>query len=118
MAQYVGGVEHATMHLIYSRFFHKVLRDMGRVSSDETVRFVDDARHGDAGAGSAMSKSKGNVVDPERSHPEIRRRHLPGFHSLRRAADAATRMVGQTDRRHLAIFKSGVACVASVRRRR
>ncbi|WP_348675887.1 class I tRNA ligase family protein, partial [uncultured Abyssibacter sp.] len=36
--QYIGGVEHATMHLIYSRFFHKVMRDVGLVQSDEPFK--------------------------------------------------------------------------------
>lgn len=36
--QYIGGIEHATMHLIYLRFFHKLLRDMGLVNSDEPVK--------------------------------------------------------------------------------
>ena len=36
--QYIGGVEHATMHLIYSRFFHKVMRDVGLVDSDEPFK--------------------------------------------------------------------------------
>ncbi len=61
--QYVGGVEHATMHLIYSRFFHKVLRDMGMLSSDEPFSSLLTQGMVTLG-GSAMSKSKGNVVDP------------------------------------------------------
>ncbi len=62
--QYVGGVEHAILHLLYSRFFTKVLRDLGYLSIDEPFRnlltqgmVIKD--------GSKMSKSKGNVVDPE-----------------------------------------------------
>ncbi len=63
VAQYVGGVEHATMHLIYSRFFHKVFRDMGMVSTDEPFGSLMTQGMVTLG-GSAMSKSKGNVVDP------------------------------------------------------
>jgi len=61
---YSGGVEHAILHLIYSRFFCKVLRDLGMVEHDEpftkllTQGMV--LRHG-----AVMSKSKGNVVDPD-----------------------------------------------------
>ncbi len=61
--QYVGGSEHAVMHLIYSRFFHKVLRDMGMVKSDEPFASLLTQGMVTLG-GTAMSKSKGNVVDP------------------------------------------------------
>jgi leucyl-tRNA synthetase len=61
---YSGGVEHAILHLIYSRFFCRVFRDLGMVSHDEPF-----ARLLTQGMvlkdGSAMSKSKGNVVDPD-----------------------------------------------------
>ena len=62
--QYIGGVEHAILHLLYARFFTKVLYDMGLVSVDEPFQnlltqgmvLMD---------GSKMSKSKGNIVSPE-----------------------------------------------------
>ncbi len=61
--QYIGGIEHAILHLIYMRFFTKVMRDIGLVDFDEPV-----ARLFTQGMvikdGSKMSKSKGNVVDP------------------------------------------------------
>ena len=61
---YVGGIEHATMHLIYARYFHKVLRDLGMVSGDEpfTKLICQGMVLKD---GSKMSKSKGNIVDPD-----------------------------------------------------
>lgn len=62
--QYVGGIEHACMHLIYSRFFHKVLRDMDFVKSDEPFAALLTQGMVTLG-GSAMSKSRGNVVDPK-----------------------------------------------------
>jgi leucyl-tRNA synthetase len=62
--QYIGGIEHAILHLLYSRFFTKVLRDMGIKGSDEP--FTNLLTQGMViKDGAKMSKSKGNVVDPE-----------------------------------------------------
>jgi leucyl-tRNA synthetase len=62
--QYIGGVEHAILHLIYSRFWTKVMRDMGLIENDEPAR-----RQFSQGMvikdGHKMSKSKGNVVSPD-----------------------------------------------------
>ncbi len=62
--QYIGGIEHAVLHLLYSRFFTKVVRDIGLAKIDEPFRslltqgmVIKD--------GAKMSKSKGNVVDPD-----------------------------------------------------
>ncbi|PMP93460.1 MAG: leucine--tRNA ligase, partial [Desulfurella sp.] len=62
--QYIGGIEHAVMHLLYARYFTKVLRDLGYVESSEPFKrlltqgmVIKD--------GAKMSKSKGNVVDPD-----------------------------------------------------
>ncbi len=61
--QYIGGIEHACMHLMYARFIHKVLRDLNLLSSNEPFKrlltqgmVIKD--------GAKMSKSKGNVVEP------------------------------------------------------
>jgi leucyl-tRNA synthetase len=62
--QYIGGVEHAVLHLLYSRFFTRVIRDLGIIGTGEPFRnlltqgmVIKD--------GAKMSKSKGNVVDPD-----------------------------------------------------
>ncbi len=62
--QYIGGIEHAVLHLLYARFFTKVLRDLDLIALDEPFRallsqgmVIKD--------GAKMSKSKGNVVDPD-----------------------------------------------------
>ena len=62
--QYIGGVEHAILHLIYSRFWTKVMRDLGMVTNDEPARrlFTQGMVIKD---GAKMSKSKGNVVSPD-----------------------------------------------------
>ncbi|MBL4609011.1 MAG: leucine--tRNA ligase [Pseudomonadales bacterium] len=62
--QYIGGIEHAILHLLYARFFHRLMRDQGLVKSDEPflnlltqgMVLKDDTK---------MSKSKGNTVDPQ-----------------------------------------------------
>ncbi len=62
--QYVGGIEHAILHLLYSRFFHKLMRDAGLVTSDEPfTRLLTQGMVLKDGA--KMSKSKGNTVDPQ-----------------------------------------------------
>ncbi len=62
--QYVGGIEHAILHLLYARFFHKLMRDAGLVSSDEPFkRLLTQGMVLKDGA--KMSKSRGNTVDPQ-----------------------------------------------------
>ncbi|GFZ81365.1 leucine--tRNA ligase [Pseudohongiella nitratireducens] len=61
--QYIGGIEHAILHLLYARFFHKLMRDEGLVSSDEPFKRL--LTQGMVlKDGSKMSKSKGNTVEP------------------------------------------------------
>ena len=62
--QYIGGVEHAILHLIYSRFWTKVMRDLGLISNDEPVKrmFTQGMVIKD---GTKMSKSRGNVVSAD-----------------------------------------------------
>ena len=61
---YIGGIEHAILHLLYSRFFHKAMRDLGLVKGDEPFKKL--LTQGMVLKDSAkMSKSKGNTVDPQ-----------------------------------------------------
>ncbi|AJI57489.1 leucine--tRNA ligase [Francisella philomiragia] len=62
--KYIGGIEHAIMHLLYARFFHKLMRDQGLVTSDEPFKNL--LTQGMVlKDGAKMSKSKGNTVDPQ-----------------------------------------------------
>jgi leucyl-tRNA synthetase len=63
--QYIGGAEHACLHLIYSRFFTKALRDLGYLDFDEPFMklFNQGMLHGPDG--DKMSKSKGNIINPD-----------------------------------------------------
>ena len=62
--QYVGGIEHAILHLLYARFFHKLMRDEGLLNSDEPFeRLLCQGMVLKDGV--KMSKSKGNTVDPQ-----------------------------------------------------
>jgi len=62
--QYIGGIEHAILHLLYARFYHKLMRDAGLIHSNEP--FANVLTQGMVlKDGSKMSKSKGNTVDPQ-----------------------------------------------------
>ncbi len=62
--QYIGGIEHAVLHLLYARFFHKLLRDNGMLNSPEPFKRLL-AQGMVLKDGAKMSKSKGNIVDPK-----------------------------------------------------
>ena len=62
--QYIGGIEHAILHLLYARFFHKLMRDIGIIDSSEP--FLSLLSQGMVlQNGIKMSKSKGNTIDPD-----------------------------------------------------
>ena len=62
---YTGGAEHSTMHLIYTRFFHKACRDLGIVKGDEPMLQLRNQGQILGPDGQRMSKSRGNIVDPD-----------------------------------------------------
>ena len=70
---YNGGMEHTTLHLLYSRFWHKFLYDIGAVPTSEP--YMKRTSHGMVlgSNGEKMSKSRGNVVNPGRLYPDVRR---------------------------------------------
>jgi leucyl-tRNA synthetase len=62
---YTGGIEHATLHLIYTRFFHKAMRDIGLTEGPEPMRMLRNQGMVLGEDGDKMSKSKGNVIPPD-----------------------------------------------------
>ncbi len=62
---YTGGAEHATMHLIYTRFFHKAMRDIGITKGPEPMLQLRNQGQILGPDGQRMSKSRGNVIDPD-----------------------------------------------------
>jgi leucyl-tRNA synthetase len=62
---YTGGIEHATMHLLYTRFFHKALRDMGITKGDEPMSQLRNQGMVLGEDNEKMSKSRGNVISPD-----------------------------------------------------
>lgn len=62
---YTGGAEHATMHLIYTRFFHKAMRDIGITEGHEPMLLLRNQGQILGPDGQRMSKSRGNVIDPD-----------------------------------------------------
>ena len=89
--QYIGGVEHAILHLMYARFFTKALADMGQLGVQEPFAnlFTQGMITRD---GAKMSKSKGNVVEPRRVRRALRRRHRPHLRLLHGPARAGRRL--------------------------
>ena len=97
--QYIGGVEHAILHLIYSRFWTKLMRDMGLITNDEPVErlFTQGMVIKD---GAKMSKSLGNVVSARRNGRALRRRCRALVQPVRRAAGPRPGLAGFRHRRH------------------
>ena len=95
--QYIGGIEHAILHLLYARFFHKLMRDEGLVDGDEPFAHL--LTQGMVlKDGHKMSKSWGNVVDPEPLIETLRRGHGAPVRTVRVAARAYAGVVRQWGR--------------------
>ncbi len=89
---YVGGAEHAVMHLLYARFFCKVAQDAGFVSFGEPYARLRNQGMIQAEDGQKMSKSKGNVVTPDSVVEQLRRRQPAPVRALHRAVRAERRL--------------------------
>ncbi|GIR72193.1 MAG: hypothetical protein CM15mP74_34440 [Halieaceae bacterium] len=91
--QYVGGIEHAILHLLYARFFHKLMRDAGLVTSNEPfTRLLTQGMVLKDGA--KMSKSRGNTVDPQALIDRYGADYRAPVQHVRRAARAISGVVG------------------------
>ena len=90
--QYIGGIEHAVLHLLYARFYTKVLRDLGlhRRSTSRSRALLSQGMVIKDGA--KMSKSKGNVVDPDDLIRRLRGRHRAALLALRGPAREGPRL--------------------------
>ena len=105
---YVGGVEHAILHLLYSRFFVKVLYDMGMV--DFTEPFTRLLNQGQViNQGRAMSKSLGNGVDLGEQLAAVRGRRDPADDDLRQPARGRHRLGGHEPRCSGQVPRPGLA---------
>ena len=114
---YSGGVEHAILHLIYSRFFARVFRDLGMVDHDEP--FTQLLTQGMVlKDGAVMSKSKGNVVDPDTMIAEVRRRRAAAVRDVRGAAGEGSRVDRRRARGQLPLPGARVAAGRSLGARR
>ena len=98
--QYIGGVEHAILHLLYSRFFTKVLYDAGLVGFKEPFKrlFTQGMIYKD---GAKMSKSKGNVVAPDELIAPLRRRRAAPLRAVHGPARGRRRVDRRRHRRLL-----------------
>ena len=106
--QYIGGIEHAVLHLMYARFFTKVMNELGLVGFREPF-----ARLFNQGmitaVGAKMSKSKGNVVDPLELRRPLRRRHGAAVHALHGPGRRGHGLARRRPRGHLALPEPALA---------
>ena len=102
---YIGGIEHAILHLLYARFYTKLLRDEGLVRCDEPFKKL--LTQGMVlKDGSKMSKSKGNTVDPQSLIDQYGADTVRPVYHVRGTAGTVAGMVGQRRRRRFPVFEA------------
>ena len=106
--QYTGGIEHATMHLLYTRFFTKALRDMGVVDFDEPMLRLYNQGIILGPDGERMSKRPRQCRQPGRIRGQVRRRHRAGLPDVHRPVGARRTMGPERDRRNKPLSVPGV----------
>ena len=106
--QYIGGIEHAVLHLLYARFFTKALYDLGYVGFTEPFAnlFTQGMIYYQ---GAKMAKSRGNVISPDDMVGPVRRRHRPAVLAVSGAAGSGRRVVRRGRRRCAPVRGAAVA---------
>ena len=99
--QYIGGVEHAILHLIYSRFFTKMMRDIGLIANDEPATRL--FTQGMVIAEARRCRSQGQRGRRGRAGRNSRRRYRPHVRVVRGAAGEGSRLDGRRRRGHLPV---------------
>ncbi len=106
---YVGGPEHAVMHLLYFRFWHRIMQELGLIAEDEPVKRLVTQGIVNGPDGRKMSKRWGNVVAPGLHGRQVRRRHRAPLHALRRPAGEGHRLVRRAGGRPVPLPDPGLA---------
>ena len=108
---YVGGTEHAVLHLLYARFWHKVLFDLGHVSTPEPFFKLVNQGLILGEDGQKMSKSRGNVINPDDIVREYRRRRVPPLRDVHGPAGDGEALEHQRRGRRLSVPRPRLAPV-------
>ena len=106
---YVGGTEHAVLHLLYARFWHKVLFDLGYLSKPEPFQRLVNQGIILGEDNQKMSKSRGNIVNPDDVIDAIRRGRISLLRNVHGAAGANEAVEHARRRGRLAISGAGLA---------
>ncbi len=115
---YVGGTEHAVLHLLYARFWHKVLFDLGHVSTPEPFFKLVNQGLILGEDGQKMSKSRGNVVNPDDILVEYRRGRLPALRDVHGPAGDGEAVEHQGRRRRVSVPRPRLAACSWTSRAR